>query len=266
MMNNKALLERAKRLSLYGLMAHWPAIDQTVNIEALIGWEERERSDRSLKTRTTQAKLGDFKPLSDFDWDWPTKCDRGLIEEIVQLDFLKEAINIIILGPNGVGKSTIASNIIYESVLSGQTALFVTASQMLNDLNSQDGNLALNRRLKYYANPGVLGIDEVGYLSYSNAHADLLFEIISRRYKKKSTIITTNKPFIEWDTIFPNASCVVSLVDRLVHASETIHIEGPSFRLKEAKECSARRQQARRKKKGIEAPQDTLTASSTPTA
>jgi DNA replication protein DnaC len=248
-MINPTLLERAKRLGLYGLIAHGSSIEKTVDIEALMGWEEVERSERGLKNRIKQAKLGEFKFLSDFDWNWPTKCDRAQIEEIIQLDFIKEAMNVIILGPNGVGKSMIAANLIYQGILSGQTGLFVTASQMLNDLKAQDSRQALNRRFKYYASPMVLNIDEVGYLSYSNAHADLLFEVISRRYKKRSTIITTNKPFAEWNTIFPNAACVVSLIDRLIHASEIVNIEGPSFRLKEAKESSAKRSQARGQKK-----------------
>jgi DNA replication protein DnaC len=248
---NDTLLERAKHLGLYGLATHWPSIDKIVKVEELIDWEETERSERGLKNRIKKAKLDAFKFLSDFDWSWPTKCDRAQIEEILQLDFVKDAINIIILGPNGVGKTTIASNIIYQGILNGQTGLFITASKMLNDLSAQDGHQALNRRLKYYASPNLLQIDEIGYLSYSNVHADLLFEIISRRYKKKSTIITTNKPFTEWDTIFPNASCVVSLIDRLIHASEIVNIEGPSFRLKEAKESSAKRQQARGKNKSI---------------
>ena len=94
-------------------------------------------------------------------------------------------------------------------------------------------------------------IDEIGYLSYSNRHADLLFEIVSRRYQEKSTLITTNRPFAEWGEVFPNAACVVSLVDRLVHNAEIIQIEGESYRLKEAKERSEKRrkQRAARKRK-----------------
>ena len=114
--------------------------------------------------------------------------------------------------------------------------LFTNAAAMLNELAAQDGDNALRRRLALYARPKLLVIDEIGYLSYSNRHADLLFEIVSRRYEEKSTLITTNKPFAEWNQVFPNASCVVSLVDRLVHHAEIIPIECESYRLKEAKE------------------------------
>src|SRR6185437_3196056 len=110
----------------------------------------------------------------------------------------------------------------------GHTAFFTTAGQMLGALATQDGDLGLKRKLKFYINPRLLVIDEVGYLSYSNRYADLLFEVISRRYHQKSTIVTTNKPFAEWRDIFPNATCVVSLIDRLVHRSEIINIAGDS--------------------------------------
>jgi len=235
-MNNEALFERVKRLNLYGLLARWESLGSSIELEALIAWEEQERSERGLKSRLKAAKLGNFKALSDFDWRWPQSCDRAMVEELMGIDFIKTCSNIILLGPNGVGKSTIACNIGYEAVLKGHSVLCVTASHMLNDLCSQDGDHALSRRLKYYAAPALLICDELGYLSYSNRHADLLFEIISRRYKKKSTVVTTNKPFVEWDQIFPNASCVVSLVDRLVHQSEILTIEAGSYRLKEAKE------------------------------
>ena len=89
-------------------------------------------------------------------------------------------------------------------------------------------------------------IDEVGYLSYSNRHADLLFELVSRRYEQKSTVITTNRPFAEWREVFPNAACVVSLVDRLVHNSEIIVIDGESYRRKEAEERAKERARKRR--------------------
>ena len=103
--------------------------------------------------------------------------------------------------------------------------------------------------MRYYTAPDLLLIDEVGYLSYSNRHADLLFELVSRRYESKSTVITTNKPFAEWSEVFPNAACVVSLVDRLVHHAEIISIEGESYRLKEATERAQQRTLKRKTKK-----------------
>jgi len=211
-MNTDHLLQRAKALKLHGLMAHWDEIAQAPWAEELITWEEMERSHRSLERRLYQAKLGRFKPLAQFDWDWPKKCDREGIEELMKLYFIKKHINVILSGPNGVGKSMIASNIAHQATLQGHTVLFTTAGHLLNELASQDGDNALRRRLKYYVQPELLVIDEVGYLSYSNRHADLLFEIVSRRYQEKSTLVTTNKPFNEWREIFPNVNAKLKLI------------------------------------------------------
>ena len=99
-----------------------------------------------------------------------------------------------------------------------------------------DSDSALRRKLRQYAAPDLLVIDEVGYLSYSNRHADLLFELVSRRYQHKSTVVTTNRAFAEWGEVFPNAACVVSLIDRLMHRAEVVRIDGDSYRAKEANE------------------------------
>jgi DNA replication protein DnaC len=240
-----SLTERAKALKLHGLLAHWDEVLEADWLEPLIRWEEQERARRGLQRRLSSARLGRFKPLADFDWHWPKQCDRQAVEELMQLEFLEEAANAVLVGPNGVGKSTIARNIAHQAVLAGHSVLFTNAAAMLNELAAQDGDNALRRRLALYARPRLLVIDEIGYLSYSNRHADLLFEIVSRRYEEKSTIITTNKPFAEWNQVFPNASCVVSLVDRLVHHAEIIPIAGESYRLKEAKERSEKRRRQR---------------------
>ena len=103
----------------------------------------------------------------------------------------------MLVGPNGVGKTMCACNLGYQAMLAGHTALFVTAGQLLGDLAALDSDSTLRGRLRRYAAPDVLLIDEVGYLSYSNRHADLLFELVSRRYQHKSTVVTTNKAFAE---------------------------------------------------------------------
>ena len=249
MSNLDALRARAQALRLHGLLAHWPQVADAEWVANLLQWEEDERARRSLERRLTDAHIGRFKPLCDFDWKWPKRCDRAALEAMMTLDFLKESANVVLLGPNGVGKSTLAKNLAHQALIHGHTVLFTTAGQLLGDLAALDSDSVLRRRLRHYAAPDLLAIDEVGYLSYSNRHADLLFELVSRRYETKSTLVTTNRPFAEWSEVFPNAACVVSLVDRLVHNAEVIAIEGDSYRLKEARERSEQRARQRRKPK-----------------
>ena len=152
------------------------------------------------------------------------------------------------LGGVGLGKTHLATALGYQACLKGYTVLFATAGQLLGDLAGLDSDSALRYRLRRYAAPDLLVVDEVGYLSYSNRHADLLFELINRRHEKKSTLITTNKAFSAWSEVFPNASCVVAMIDRLVHHAEIIPIKGDSYRRKEAQERSAAKSRKHRTK------------------
>ena len=126
--------------------------------------------------------------------------------------------------------------------------LFTSASTLLTDLAERDTAWARQQRLRRYVRPQLLVIDEVGYLSYDNRHADLLFEVITRRYERPatSTIITTNKPFTQWNDVFPSAACVVTLIDRLTHRSELVQIDADSYRLKEAKQRATEKATRRR--------------------
>lgn len=226
------LYARVKALRLNCLAEHWNEAAGAPWVESQVRWEKAERTNRSLQRRIRSAKLGKLKALADFDWDWPKRIDRMAVEELMSLGFLENATNIVFTGPNGVGKSTLALNVAHQALIAGSRVMFCSAGAMLGELAALDSDSALRRRLQYYTSPDVLLIDEVGYLSYSNRHADLLFEIVSRHYEKLSTIVTTNKPFKEWSDVFPNAACVVSLINRLVHRSEVISIEGESYRRK----------------------------------
>lgn len=241
-----ALRARAQALRLHGLLAHWGEVVAQPWLATLLEHEEQERARRSLERRLKAARIGRFKPLCDFDWSWPERCDRAAIEALMSLDFLEDAGNVVLLGQNGTGKTTLAQNLAHQALVAGHTVLFTTAGQLLGDLSAIDSDAILRRRLRHYARPDLLVVDEVGYLSYANRHADLLFELVSRRYLTRSTIITTNRPFAEWREVFPNASCVVSLIDRLVHHAEVIAIEGKSYRLKEAQERAEQRARRRR--------------------
>lgn len=237
-----------RRLGLFGLLAHWDEVRALDWLPAVIDYEQRERQRRSLERRLRFARLGAFKPLCDFDWQWPKKIDRSAVDELCTLDFVAEAANVVLIGPNSTGKTTIAKNLAHLALLAGHTARFTTASAMLNDLAAQDSAAALARRLRHYCRPTLLVCDELGYLSYDSRYADLLFEVVTRRYQQRSTIITTNKVFSEWNQVFPNAASVVTIIDRLVHKSEIITIEGQSYSLKEAKERAAAKARNRKQR------------------
>ena len=245
-MRLESLRERLQRLGLYGLRAQVDTLASEPWLERLLAIEEAERQNRSLARRLRNARLGAFKPLADFDWHWPSTCNRPLIEELFTLEFLCEATNVVLIGPNGLGKTLLAKNLAHQAMLAGHSARFTLASDMLHDLAAQDSSISLARRLRRYTNPSLLVIDELGYLSYDMRYADLLFEVITRRYQnERSIVLTTNKPFGEWNQIFTNAACIVTLVDRLVHRAEIVELAGKSYRLKEATERARQKAKSR---------------------
>ena len=241
---------RLKALGLFGLIACWDEIADKPWLREVLDIEEREKQKRSLERRLRNSHVGPFKPLADFDWTWPKKIDREAIDELLSLAFLKTGHNAVLVGPNGVGKTMILKNVAHHAIVRGHTVCFATASDMLSDLAGKDSSSALARRLRRYTTAQLLCVDEVGYLSYDSRYADLLFEVVTRRYEAhKPILLSTNKAFSEWGEVFPHAACVVTLVDRLIHRAEVIEIEADSYRLKEAKELSAARSRQRRSKK-----------------
>lgn len=239
------LRQQAQNLKLHGLLAHWEEVREQPWLPQLIVWEEQERARRGLERRLRGARLGAFKPLADFDWSWPKKVDRAQLEDLFRLDWLTSATNIVLVGPNGIGKTMIAKNLAHQAVLAGASVRFLTASELLNGLADQATSTSLQRKLALFCQPSLLVLDELGYLSYDSRHADLLFEVVSRRYLQRPLLITTNKAFAEWNEVFPNATSVVTLVDRLVHRCEVVSLDGDSYRLKESKEEARRRAQQR---------------------
>lgn len=196
--------------------------------------ELEDRARRRLERQLRAARLGRFKPLADFEWDWPKQLHRPTVDRVFSLDFLTKGENVILVAPQGLGKTMLTKNLLHQAVLAGHSALFITASDLILDLSSRETARTLERRLRAYTRPQVLAIDEIGYLAYDSHAADLLFQIVSRRYEHRSIVLTTNLAFQDWHTVFPNASCAVALIDRLTHHAELIPIEGESYRRREA--------------------------------
>lgn len=205
-----------------------------VLLEQLAKAELDARMRHRVERRLRDARLGRFKPMADWEWDWPKSIHRPTVERVMTLDFLTKRENVIFVAAHGLGKTMLAKNLVHQAILAGHSARFLTASDLILDLTSQETARALQRRLRTYLRPSVIAIDEIGYLAYDAHAADLLFQVVSRRYEQKSIIVTTNLPFKQWDTVFPNASCAVALIDRLTHHAEIISIEGESYRKREA--------------------------------
>jgi DNA replication protein DnaC len=213
-------------------------------LEQMAQAEIAERSRRSLERRLRLSGIKRFKPMADFEWNWPAKVEREVIERALTLDFLSENRNLVLVGRNGLGKTMIAQNICHAAVLAGYSVLFRSAAALLEELHRQSPE-GRRSKLRAYANVGLLCIDEVGYLSFDDKAADLLYEVVNRRYERKPVILTTNRPFKEWNEVFPNATCIVTLLDRLLHHADVTVLEGDSYRVRESEQETA----ARRRKK-----------------
>jgi len=247
------LPESLKTLHLHHTAAHLDDVvalatkrrfSPTQLLEHLVEAELQERTRRSLERRLARAKIGRFTPMSEFDWAWPTHLDRPAVDAALHLDFLAHTHNLILVAAQGLGKTMIAQNICHAAVLAGHSVLFRSAASLLEELHRQSTE-GRQRKLRTYANVGLLCVDEVGYLSFDDKSADLLYEVINRRYERKSVVLTTNRPFKEWNEVFPNAACIVTLLDRLLHHADVTKIEGDSYRVRESEQETA----ARRRKK-----------------
>lgn len=198
--------------------------------EQLVVLERRERAARNLASRTTRAALGAMTPLDRFDWSFPRKLDRAQFEQLLLLDFTVRGHNVLLRGPSGVGKTNLAQNLGECALEKGKSVCFSTLSATLADLLKQESLPAVERRMKRYTSPDILILDELGYLPCDGRSGDLLYNIISRRHERASTVITTNLAFREWGSVFPGAACVVALVDRFTQHCHTIDIDGDSWR------------------------------------
>jgi len=217
--------------------------------ERIVAAEQRERDARNLKSRSRIASLGTLKPIDRFDWNWPRKIDRALYDQLYTLDFIDKKQNLLLRGPSGVGKTTLAKNLGLAALNKGYTVRFTTLAAALADLLKQESLPALDRRIKRYTAPALWICDEIGYLPCDSRSADLLYNIITRRHENAATIISTNIAFKKWNTIFPGAACVSALVDRFVQQCHVMDIDADSWREKEAREFAGKPKTKKRRTK-----------------
>jgi DNA replication protein DnaC len=225
---------RAQSEALAALLTHATKsrLSSTEFAEQLVALEIREREVRNLARRTAEATLGTVSPLDRFDWNHPRAIDRDKYEDLLRLGFLLEGQNILFRGQSGVGKTMLAQNLALRALERGYTVRFTTLGAALADLLKQESLPAVERRLRRDTNPDLLVLDEIGYLPCDARSADLFYNIISRRHERKSTVVTTNLAFKQWNTVFPGAACVVALVDRFAQHCHVFDIDADSWRQK----------------------------------
>jgi len=221
--NFEPLAEQAAR-------REWSHLDY---LFALAEGEAALRPDRSIERRIRLARFPVIKTLEQFRWSWPTSINRAAVQNLFRLKFIEEKSNVIFLGGVGLGKTHLATALGYAACLAGKSVLFTTAIDVINTLSAAQAARHLKAELKKHLSPSVIILDELGYLPIDKHGADLLFQVISLRYERAATIITSNRAYKHWPKIFNNDSTLTSaLLDRLLHHAETILIEGTSYRMK----------------------------------
>ena len=210
---------------------HW---DHLEYLRRLIEGEYTQRRQRVIERRVRAARFPVLKTLEEFRWDWPKKINRLAVQNLFRLEFLSQKANVVLLGNVGLGKTHLAVALGYAACQEGCSVLFADAISVINDLCAAQKRGLLKRQLKKYLAPELLLLDELGYLPIDQHGADLLFQVISQRYERGSIVLTTNKPFKQWASVFNNDSTIASAVlDRLLHHADTVVIEGSSYRMKD---------------------------------
>ena len=202
-------------------------------LSELVDGEVAEQNIRAFERRLSNARLPFEKSMDQFQWSHPDKINRLQIENLMRLDFINKQVNVLLIGGSGLGKSHIAISLTRQACINGYSALFTSAIEIVNYLTAARAANCLDKALKRYLKPQLLCCDEIGYLPIDKLGCDLLFQVISQRYERGSMIITSNKPFKNWTEIFHNDTAVTSaILDRLLHHSEVVIIEGKSYRMK----------------------------------
>jgi DNA replication protein DnaC len=206
-------------------------------LDELLSCEVEARRTRYLRARLQLAHLPFVKTFEHFDFAFQPSIDERQIRELRSLRFVHEASNVVFLGPPGVGKTHLSVALAEAAIQSGFGAYFMTAHHLVTDLGRAYREGRLDRRMRVYLAPKVLVIDEMGYLPLDELGATIFFQLVSARYERGSIIITSNKSYSDWGSIFGDPIIATAILDRLLHHSTTINIRGESYRLKDRRKA-----------------------------
>ena len=204
-------------------------------LELLMEDEINNRNANSYKKRYSKAKIPAHKTMEDFDLSFQPSIDKRVINDCMTCSFITEKKNIVFIGNPGTGKTHLSIAIGIKALTKGYKVLFTSVSEMLQTLNAAKADNSYYQKIDYYLAPELLILDELGFKKLPGYSADDFFEIISKRYEKGSVIITTNKSFEQWSDIFTDNILSAAILDRIVHYSSIIKINGPSYRAKNLK-------------------------------
>ena len=179
------------------------------------------------------ARLPYKKTLEEFDFTFQPSVDKKVIHEMATMSFVHQAVNLVFLGPPGVGKSHLAVALATAALSQGYSAYFVNVAELMDELKRAQEENRLNARMRKYLRPKLLVIDEVGYLPFDPVAASLFFQLISTRYEQGSVILTSNKGLGDWGQMFGDAVLATAILDRLLHHAHIVNIRGASYRMRD---------------------------------
>jgi DNA replication protein DnaC len=206
-------------------------------LEQALECEYHARQERNIKVRTQLAGFREIKRLEQFDFKFPTSIDEKKVRELANLRFLERHENVLLLGPPGVGKTHLAVSLGMEAIRQGFGVYFVSLPNLLERLALAPAENRLRRKMSHLRKCRLLILDEIGYQTLDRQATTGLFQLISERYERASVILTSNKSYGEWGTIFQDNVIASAILDRLLHHSHTINIKGESYRLKDKRKA-----------------------------